>query len=897
MAAAPRLKNRLSPCWVAVVIMDGSHPVSVCLKVKPMFSNCKFTLLKMRWAILVPILGRQGITLSYYTPRPSFAPLVPLLIVGLLGMNNFHNHNLTFAAPLGHEFPGYLSHPSCTVTVDGDTWTAWHSNLEQRDTVVVSRLRRGVEESWTIGSENQIAGPPHLVHHSDGATWVVWQAASHLNNASDRRWHIVVRRFLDGKWEPQRRLSHATRDAIYPAVTIDGSGNTYVVWSEISDNGMGKITLSVHNGTTWGGATAVSDPTTGAAYRSEVDVDDSGNLRVFWDEYANSNYTIKARAAGDQGAPGEQGNWGPIRQVSPPEQYCLKPTTKRVGDRFYVAWLNKRDVIGGPGAISQWHTLQVAMEDGSGWSLIENQPGQAETGNRESTAAELTQGLMAKISPKAVATGGYLGRRTAPILVNVDGTPWILWERKSDHLGSTSRVLGDLVGRPIDGKHYGEAVVLHHGRVDYHVAHQHELRPNERRIGEPVVTFVASQLPRSTKRLYHSLEVDVAKTTKFKKFQQDKWPGWRDVQLPIAAEMTPRRNVEIDGKTYQLFWVDMHCHSGLTADAEGEPDELMHYARDRAALDMVVFTNNDFLYDVPLTGYEYAFSNFFAKIGTRDGFLALPGYEWTSRIPGVRTAPLDDRGNWTPPYQNRSYPNHRSVVFPQTGGPLVRFPEVGNDIRRLNEAVERAGGITLTQHDAFQPSGHAVEVAMELTSGWRNYVTRVPNLFHDPLNAGVRMGFVACGDTHRRAPGLSGALTGVYAEELTGESIFDALKSRRCYATNGSRFFLDTRVDGAFMGREVINKSGNPSLQLNAIGTRNITSAVLIRDGNVIQKFMPTEKSNRFHVTFTDTDLSPGTHWYYWRVLQEGVAPFLPGNVMAAHGHMAWSSPTWVVVP
>jgi hypothetical protein len=315
----------------------------------------------------------------------------------------------------------------------------------------------------------------------------------------------------------------------------------------------------------------------------------------------------------------------------------------------------------------------------------------------------------------------------------------------------------------------------------------------------------------------------------------------------------------------------------------------------------VVFTNNDF-YQVPLTQCEFELGNLFAatfsaaaETGRSRPFLSLPGYEWTSRIPGVATASLDDPRNWIPPYQNRSYPNHRSVIYPASSGPLVHFPEVGNDIARLNAAVEKAGGVTLSQHPAFKLSGHPVEVGLELTSGWGNYIAMKPALFHDPLNAGARLCFTANGDTHRRAPGLSGALTGIYAEELTADSILDALRNRRSFATMGSQMFVDTRADGAVMGQDVISKDGRVTLTVNAIGTRPIVEAILIRNGEQIHRVSGTGQPE-FSAEFTEEKLISGTHWYYWRIQQERDAPVLPGNLMAAHGHLAWSTPHWVVV-
>jgi hypothetical protein len=520
----------------------------------------------------------------------------------------------------------------------------------------------------------------------------------------------------------------------------------------------------------------------------------------------------------------------------------------------------------------------MAVRQSEEWSVVKTEQG-------NSAAAELTHGLMAKIDPKPIATGGYLGRRTQAMLLADATDVWLLWERKSDHRGHTPFVVGQLLGRPMRDGTWGRTVQLHEGKVDYHLVH-----PPRTRDGQ--FEFVASDLPRRNRRIYHRLSGDLNYT---KPFQQDQWTGWQPVDLPLENELTDRRRLRLGDRTYQLYWADMHCHSGLTADAEGEPDELTIYARDRARLDVVVFTENDFIYDVPLTRYEYELGNFFAAVYSRDGhFLSLPGYEWTSRIPGVTTADVADPANWTPPYQNRSYPNHRSVIFPPPGGPALRYPEVSNDISRLNQVVLDGGGVTLTQHPAFKVTGHQVEVALEVTSGWGTYLSKRPASFFEPLNAGARLAFVANGDSHRRAPGLSGGITGIFAERLTPAAILDALRQRRCYATNGSRIFIDARANEAFMGQVVAAQHDSARLSLRAIGTRPIASVQLVRNGVQLKSF-PGNDQREISIEYHDTDLPQGTHWYFWRVAQQRSAPDLPGNLMVAHGHLAWSSPVWVV--
>jgi hypothetical protein len=70
----------------------------------------------------------------------------------------------------------------------------------------------------------------------------------------------------------------------------------------------------------------------------------------------------------------------------------------------------------------------------------------------------------------------------------------------------------------------------------------------------------------------------------------------------------------------------------------------------------------------------------------------------------------------------------------------------------------------------------------------------------------------------------------------------------------------------------------------------------LIRDGEEIKRFDGNGK-REIKLSYRDDSLSSGTHWYYWRISQEQDAPVLPGNMMAAYGHLAWSTPNWVIVP
>lgn len=805
----------------------------------------------------------------------TFDPLRPFCILSILllcGAQNLQSaepaaidlSRLADDVVINENSKTYDSHPSAVVMKDGTTWVSWNAFRNSRDQI----LLRKIEADGTLGAvqrvneEGNVHGHPTVVAMSDDCLWIVWSAKTSAG------WKILARQYQSGVGQKTVTVSAAETDAIQPMVALIADNQLMVAWSGKQDRRF-QIQARILDGNNWQKTISISNATLDA-FRPTIAVDESENVWVVWDQYHNKKYNVVGCIVSPER--------GPIEPISPVDIHALQPTILPTKQGLFVAWLQKQDVIGGPGVISQWHTLHVAKRDQDGWKQITDTKG-------NNVAAELTQGLVAQIEPKPVATSGYLGRRTSPMLLADGENVWLFWERKSDHRGSTANPRGDLVGRRIQQNKLQPAAVLYQGKVDYHLTH-----PEQATGGK--FALLASNVFSGGRRVYYRLIGDLKKQTPFK---QEQWQGWQPIELPIEREVTERRSIQADGKTFKLFWADMHCHNNLSSDAEGEPDELNHYARDRAALDVVVFTNNDF-YIVPLTQYEYELGNFFANAFTKEkNFLSLPGYEWTSRIPGVKTAKVSDPGNWTHPYKNRSFPNHRSVVYPSTGGPVVRFVEVENDIHQLNTAVQKTGGITLTQHPAFKPSGHPVEVGMELTSGWSNYIARVPKLFHGILNRGGNLAFVACGDSHRRAPGLSGALTGIYAEELTAESILDALKNRRCFATNGSQFFVDARANDALMGEVITSQDGTVNLKLHAIGTRPIVSAVLIHNGKEIKTFKGTG-TKEFSTEHQLSDLPAGRHWFYWRIVQSKDAPVLPGNLMAAHGHLAWSTPHFVSV-
>ena len=751
----------------------------------------------------------------------------------------------------------YDSHPAFVLDAAGQGYAVWHSYAAGGEHVVGRALPFTRDTAMLdVAEKRGTFGHPELAADPDGALCLAWSALA------EGRWSVHARRGAGPRWTAPVALSEPAAEALHPAVTALGRGAFVVAWVE---HRYGRFRVV---GKTLG--EKISAPVEiGAAdadsFRPAFARDGAGTLWVFWDSYRAGRSIVHARTL----AP----TLGPIENVSSSPDRCLKPVaTANAAGELHVAWLKVTDVTGGSGVIDQLHTIELARRVGARWELATDERGATD-------AAVLAHGLLAKVAPARGPTGGYMGRRRDPMLVRDGDAVWLLWERKTAHAGDTANVTGDLCARRIAGGRFAAPVLLARGYVDYRVAHGAEVRGGR-------FELLGSTLPRDAVRDYHRFAATLADATPL---VTEDWQGWTRTELPPPGAEPTRHEVAEGGRTYHLVWMDSHVHSGLTADAEGEPDEIMFYARDRGRLDALVMQENDY-YVCPLTEGEYQTGIFYARAISRDGrFVALPGYEWTQQRPSDGGLAFDQPRFW-----GANYPNHRTIIYPRPGGPLVRYIDVQGDIKRLHAAVAAAGGVMHTQHPVFDFYDHPTETSLEVTAGWGVYFLN-PGKIHATLAAGHRAGFVGTSDSHRRNPGLGGGVTGLYVSALTPDAILEAYRARRVFATTGSRLAVEARANGVLMGGEAA-ATGPVRLTLFAKGTRPLRRATLIRDGADLRTITLDGAALTATLEHTDTSAPPGTHWYYWRVEQEGTSEHWGGNVATALGHLAWSTPNWVRV-
>jgi len=558
------------------------------------------------------------------------------------------------------------------------------------------------------------------------------------------------------------------------------------------------------------------------------------------------------------------------------DERCLCP--RLLVDRdgtAYVTWLVLRTVTDDLGIVDHFPFAPVVRLTGGQGEYLTDESSLID----ERIVADFRDGLLASTEHPY---RGYSGLRRNPMLsLSGDGQLWCLWEARFGHEDTSSA--GHLMGRRFDeGSGWTAPSVLHSGGYAYSVP------PNW--VGERMpAAFLQSDVEGMD--VVQSDFVDAGQG-QHHEIQHSKWERWNRVETKTPA--IPRKTVRLATKELSLFWTDTHCHSEFSADAEGQVDELIRFARDMAGLDAVCIVDNDYYPHKALTEAEWQVHQALSAHYTRPGeFVVFPGWEFTYH-----------RRDLDPSF------NHRVIMYPGPGGPLFRRidAEARSDAALLNQ-LRSTPAFCYAHHCAYEIVDPAFERSVEVCSSWRacleetDFTTR-------QLQAGHKLGFIGSSDTHRAVPGLGGALTGVFAAELTPESLFEAYQARRTIATQGHRVFIDFRAGDTFIGREG-EASGIPQLLAQVEAPEPIELVELIRDGSCIHRQEPGGCECAFG--FVDRECPPGEHFYFLRIKLVGAPSFNTDpaqnflgpfkregpyghNMARARGPFAWTSPIWLNV-
>ena len=675
--------------------------------------------------------------------------------------------------------------------------------------------------------------------------------------------------------EKPARLSQS--GSYKPTASIDENGTAVVAWSRI-DGRTQNIECAL--GPEWKNSFGLSD--TQWASRPCSCVVAAGEFFIGWDELDRRGGSVSGCLIDNRGGARSvtvfhKRNSG-VRYIN--------TACARVDRGVLITAVRVEDAVSNSGIVDQYHTIAAALIDVESLEVT-----------ALDDVASLDHGLLADPELRT-NVWGYLGRRLFPGVLST-GAVW--WERKLRHDGFT--VTDDAVGvlccKEPDFESWSAEKVIHRESHLYDV----ESGPDEELwvLHRPVIQDVTHQLV-----LEHIEKSDIRDC-------EESWlaaKGYRAFSFPDSPptpdSTRPMANDHAD-EQLQLYWGDAHVHSSISFDPEGEPDEMLHYARDLARLDFVALTDNDSLYTAWLRVFDRVHSAHLADTWSEPGrFVALDGFEYTR------------------PDLPDSHRNHRSVLVRGEPGSLFRWDDpaadnneiAGPDHRNvdgLKAGAERIDGLLICHHADWVLSDSELETGIEAVSSWDTYIHNAEAIRAE-WNRGRRLCLIGGSDGHRRNAGLGGALTGVWARELTREGILQAISHRRTIATQGRRPSIDFRLVDAegtalFMG-DYGHLSGAISahieIEVEPGREDRIEMVELLHRERTLASWSSSETHDGGTKLSIDQRLEgfdsiaanqvlklKDPKYLYLRMRHTGAERQFPSNVADARGPWAWTTPIW----
>ncbi|MDW7656981.1 MAG: DUF3604 domain-containing protein [Bacillota bacterium] len=298
---------------------------------------------------------------------------------------------------------------------------------------------------------------------------------------------------------------------------------------------------------------------------------------------------------------------------------------------------------------------------------------------------------------------------------------------------------------------------------------------------------------------------------------------------------------------HSLFWGDMHGQTKETVGT-GTPDLYFAFARDKSHMDFCGWQGNDF----QVTDETWQALNASVRKYHEPGrFVTFPGYEWSG------TTPVGGDHNIYYLYDDQ--PIHRSYHWQidmdqRDGSDRSPISELFKEFAGRDDvmAVPHVGGRYANIDFYDERFIHLMEIhSHHGTFEW---------FVEEAIARCLKPGILAASDDHTCRPGLSyptrktsrgfvsfdviGGYTGVFADELTRESLWQAFRNRHTYGTTGERIYLNVRCGPYRMGDEFVVQK-QPKLQVEVLGTDEILDVEIKRGLDVVARYSDTLARNR----------------------------------------------------
>lgn len=346
----------------------------------------------------------------------------------------------------------------------------------------------------------------------------------------------------------------------------------------------------------------------------------------------------------------------------------------------------------------------------------------------------------------------------------------------------------------------------------------------------------------------------------------------------------PLEEAEGQEQPLNIYYGDIHGHTWMS-DGVGDVDEYYITKRDYYELDFAALTDHDTFVGQSILPSEWELIKIMTQRFHEEGrFVTLCAQEWTTaRYPTNAGHKCIYTVGFDTPLMDHDYPEYR------------RTPELYEAVRKWKGLIfPHHTGWTGTDWENFDPE---IQTLGEMCSnhGVFEYPGNGPIphrgnakgcFIQDGLAMGHKFGFIGSSDSHGliwhhhagwRRDCNKTGFACVLAPELTREAIFEAMRKRRTFATTGVRPRLDFRVDNHLMGDEFVTENEKVRVSINIQAQEDIRWITIVKNNRDIYRYGGDGYTTRFSL---EDDLEPGTSYYYARIEFEGP-------------DMAWSSPVW----
>lgn len=349
--------------------------------------------------------------------------------------------------------------------------------------------------------------------------------------------------------------------------------------------------------------------------------------------------------------------------------------------------------------------------------------------------------------------------------------------------------------------------------------------------------------------------------------------GWED------SEMTECVFTEKQAREWNLYFGQLHAHTNLS-DGQGSVEEAFAHAAQAENLDFFAVTDHSNSFDNAVDGAiavdgatiseKWAAGKAAAAAVTDGTFVGIFGYEMTwpedKQLGHLNTFR-------TPGWQTRDQSAYASrptalEAYYQT---LASQPD---SVSQFNHPGTFYGDFEDFGH--YSPAADAVITLLEVAG--EDGVTDCA-YYNRALDRGWHVAPTNNQTNHNGGWGdASEARTVALAKELTEEALFDALGSRRVYATEDGDLEIFYELNGAVMG-SVIPAAGNPVIRvsLNDPTDSAIGEVAVVADGGVVIARQQVETASET----LELSVPGGYSYYYLRITQPD-------------GDIAVTAPVWM---